>query len=263
MKPTVQAEEITYRRGAAVLLDGVDLVTNSGEVFGIVGPNGAGKTTLLRMLAGDLVPSSGRARVQETDPSRATPLELAQVRAYLSPKGVTENPFAVRDTVAMGRHPHRRAIIGPAEHDAIVDAAMEVTDVLHLAARTMSSLSTGELQRVGLARVIAQETPVLFLDEPTSALDIGHQEKVMQVLRSLAREGTTIIVILHDINLAAAHTDRIMLLSGGRVVATGPPSEVLTSERLSSVYRQPMKVIPHPHRDCPLVLTVDNPGPSR
>jgi iron complex transport system ATP-binding protein len=254
IEPAVRAEGITCRRGEAILVDRVDFTADAGEILGIVGPNGAGKTTLLRMLAGDLVPSTGFARVKDIDPSRATPQDLAQLRAYLSPKGVTENPFSVRDTVAMGRHPHRRAMINAGEHDAVVESAMQRTDVAHLATRAMSSLSTGELQRVGLARVIAQETSILLLDEPTSALDIGHQEKLMQVLRSLAREGTTIIVILHDINLAAAHTDRIMLLSAGRAIATGPPAEVLTSKRLSSVYRQPMEVIAHPHRDCPLVV---------
>jgi iron complex transport system ATP-binding protein len=260
MTTAVRAEAITYRRGDAVLVDQVELTTEPGEILGIVGPNGAGKTTLLRILAGDLFPSDGTAMVGGLDPSRATPLELAQVRAYLSPKGVSENPFAVRDTVAMGRHPHRRAMIDPDQHDAIVDSAMERTDVLHLASRVMSSLSSGEQQRVGLARVIAQQTPVLFLDEPTSALDIGHQETVMGALRSLAGGGTAIIVILHDINLAAAHSDRIMLLSAGQGIATGSPSEVLTGERLTSVYRQPMTVVDHPHRDCPLVLTVDHPN---
>jgi iron complex transport system ATP-binding protein len=144
------------------------------------------------------------------------------------------------------------------QHDTIVDSAMERTDVLHLARRIMSSLSSGEQQRVGLARVIAQETPVILLDEPTSSLDIGHQETVMRALRSLADDGTAIVVVLHDINLASAHSDRIMLLSAGRAAATGSPSEVLTSERLSSVYKQPMRVVDHPHRDCPLVLTVDH-----
>jgi iron complex transport system ATP-binding protein len=134
---------------------------------------------------------------------------------------------------------------------------MQKTDVIHLAERVMNSLSTGEQQRVGLARVVAQETPVLLLDEPTSALDIGHQEKVMQMLRSLAGEGTAIVSILHDLNLAAAHTDQIMLLDEGRTVALGSPSEVLTSDSLSSVYRQPMQVVAHPHRNCPLVLTID------
>ena len=258
MKPAVRAEGVTYRRGATALVDQIELTTGPGEILGVVGPNGAGKTTLLRILAGDLVPTAGHAWVNEVDPSR-TPLQrLARLRAYLGPEGVSPNPFTVRDVVTMGRHPHRRATIEPAEHEAIVEAAMEKTDVIHLAERAMNSLSTGEQQRVGLARIVAQETPVLLLDEPTSALDIGHQEKVMQMLRSLAGEGTAVVAILHDLNLAAAHTDHIMLLDAGRTVALGSPSEVLTNASLSSVYRQPMQVVAHPHRDCPLVLTIDH-----
>ena len=263
MTPAVRGKEISYHRGAAVLLDQVNLTTDPGEVLGIVGPNGAGKTTLLRVLAGDLVPSTGQAWVMEAEASRTTLQDLAQLRAYLGPEGVPENPFSVRDVVTMGRHPHRRAMIEAGDHEAIVESAMERTEVIHLAARAMDSLSTGEQQRVGLARVIAQGTPVLLLDEPTSALDIGHQEKVMTTLRSLADEGTAIVAILHDLNLASAHTDHIMLLDQGRTIAAGFPSEVLTSETLSSVYRQPMRVIPHPHRNCPLVLTVDDADRSR
>jgi iron complex transport system ATP-binding protein len=263
MKPAVRAEAVTFRRGPTALVDQIDLSTAPGEILGVVGPNGAGKTTLLRILAGDLVPTTGNAWVNEVDASRSTPQHLAQLRAYLGPEGVSQNPFTVRDVVTMGRHPHRRATIEPAAHEAIVESAMEQTDVIHLAARAMNSLSTGEQQRVGLARVVAQETPVLLLDEPTSALDIGHQEKVMQMLRSLARQGTAIVAILHDLNLAAAHTDHIMLLDVGRTVALGRPSEVLTSDSLSSVYRQPMLVVAHPHRDCPLVLTIDPADGSR
>lgn len=258
MSPAVRAEEIAYRRGRSTLLDGVSLMAQPGEVLGIVGPNGSGKTTLLRILAGDLVPTAGRAWVQGVDTSHATLQDLAKLRAYLGPDGVSINPFSVRDVVTMGRHPHRRAMMEAAEHDAIVESAMERTDVIHLASREMDSLSTGEQQRAGLARVIAQETPVLLLDEPTSALDIGHQEKVMAVLKALTNAGTTIVVVLHDLNLAAAHADRLILLDGGRAVAAGTPTEVLTGERLSAIYRQPMQVTSHPHRDCPLVLTVDS-----
>ena len=240
------------------MLDNVSLLAEDGEVLGIVGPNGSGKTTLLRILAGDLVPTAGSAWVQGVETSQATLQDLAKLRAYLGPDGVSINPFSVRDVVTMGRHPHRRAMMEAAEHDAIIESAMERTDVIHLASREMDSLSTGEQQRAGLARVIAQETPVLLLDEPTSALDIGHQETVMRVLRSLTREGTTIVVILHDLNLAAAHADRLILLDGGRAVASGTPTEVLTGERLSAIYRQPMAVASHPHRDCPLVLRVDS-----
>lgn len=258
MTQAVRAEEITYRRGNATLLGRVTLTTAGGEVLGIVGPNGAGKTTLLRILAGDLIPSTGQAWVQDVDATRATLQQLSQVRAYLGPGGVSDNPFTVRDVVTMGRHPHRRVMLEAGEHEAIVESAMEKTDVLHLASRPMGSLSTGEQQRVGLARVIAQETPVLLLDEPTSALDIGHQETVMNVLRSLARKGAAIVTVLHDLNQAAAHTDRIMLLHEGRTVAVGSPSDVLTTDSLSTVYRHPIQVTSHPHRACPLVLTVES-----
>lgn len=262
MKSAVRADEITYRRGKATLLDGVSLMAQPGEILGIVGPNGSGKTTLLRILAGDLEPTTGHAWVQDVDTSQATLQALAELRAFLGPDGVSVCPFSVRDVVTMGRHPHRRAMLDVSKNEAIVESAMERTDVAHLASREMDSLSTGEQQRVGLARVIAQETPVLLLDEPTSALDIGHQEAVMAVLGSLAREGTAIVVILHDLNLAAAHADRLILLDRGGAVASGTPSEVLTGERLSAVYRQPMRIMPHPHRDCPLVLTVDPTGTS-
>ena len=258
MTPAVRAEEVTYRRGQATLVDRVSLVAEPGDILGIVGPNGSGKTTLLRILAGDLVPAAGRAWIQQVDPSHVTLQHLAELRAYLGPDGVAINPFSVRDVVTMGRHPHRRAMMEAGEHEAIVESAMERTDVIHLANREMDSLSTGEQQRAGLARVIAQETPVLLLDEPTSALDIGHQEMVMSVLRSLAGGGTAIVAILHDLNLAAAHTDRLILLDHGAAAAVGTPAEVLTGERLSAVYRQPMQIMPHPYRNCPLVLTIDS-----
>ncbi len=256
MKPMVRAEDVRYRRGNATVLDLVSLSTGAGEILSIVGPNGAGKTTLLRILAGDLIPSTGRAWVQDVDTSQTTLQHLSRMRAYLGPRGVADNPFTVREVVAMGRYPHRSAMLEAGEHEAIVESAMERTDVHHLASRPIDTLSTGEQQRAGLARVIAQETPVLLLDEPTSALDIGHQETMMSVLNSLAREGTTIVTSLHDLNLAAAHTDRVLLLHEGRTVSVGSPSQVFTSESLSNVYRQTIEVTPHPHRDCPLVLTV-------
>lgn len=135
---------------------------------------------------------------------------------------------------------------------------MNSTDVAHLATRPVASLSTGERQRVGLARVLAQDTLVVLLDEPTSALDIGHQEAVMRLLRTTAAGGTAVLAVLHDLNLAAAHADRIILLDGGRVRTSGSPEEVLRSDILSDVYKQRMRVIPHPDRDCPLVLTLDD-----
>ncbi len=255
MSAVIRVEAVTVRVGAARLLEDVALAGSSGEIVAVVGPNGAGKSTLLRVMAGDLRPSSGQAFLGDVDVSRASVHHLAELRAFLGPQGVSLNPFTVREVVAMGRHPHRRTT--RAGEESIVAGAMSSTDVAALADRPLANLSTGELQRVGLARIIAQQTPVLLLDEPTSALDIGHQESVMGVLRDLAGKGATIVTAVHDLNLAAAHADQILLLDRGRTVATGAPADVLTAASLSAVYGQPMAVIPHPHRDCLLVLTLD------
>ncbi len=257
MSPALRIEEVGFRVGDRVLLDRVTVTAQVGEVLGIVGPNGAGKTTLLRIAAGDLTPSSGRAMINEHDAAATTLQEMSRLRAYLGPQGVADNPFTVRDVVAMGRHPYRRTQIERLEHDQIVEDSMTSTDVAHLATRAIASLSTGERQRVGLARVLAQDTLVVLLDEPTSALDIGHQEAVMRLLRSTAGHDTAVLAVLHDLNLAAAHADRIILLDDGRVRVSGSPGEVLRGDILSDVYRQRMRVIPHPDRDCPLVLTLD------
>ncbi|MDF1595663.1 MAG: heme ABC transporter ATP-binding protein [Acidimicrobiia bacterium] len=258
MSVTITIESVGYRAGGRTLLSDVNLVVAGGEVLGIVGPNGAGKTTLLRIVAGDVHPTSGRATINDRDTASTKAQELSQLRAFLGPQGVSENPFTVRDVVAMGRHPYRRAQIDLKDHDLIVELAMERTDVAHLAGRPISSLSTGERQRVGLARVLAQDTPVMLLDEPTSALDIGHQESVMRIMRAAADQGSAVVAVLHDLNLAAAHADRLVLLDCGRVQVAGAPADVLTDDILTEVYRQPMRVIPHPDRDCSLVLTLED-----
>lgn len=257
MSQEIRIEQVGYVANGRTLLDDVTVAASTGEVLGIVGPNGAGKTTLLRIAAGDLSPTSGRALIDGEDTAGTTLQALSRLRAYLGPHGVTDNPFTVRDVVAMGRHPYRRTQIDPAQHDEIVDAAMDRTDVFHLADRTVGSLSTGERQRVGLARVLAQETLVMLLDEPTSALDIGHQEAVMRLLRATADGNTAILAVLHDLNLAAAHADRLILLEKGRIRVAGTPEDVLRDDILSDVYGLRMRVIPHPQRDCLLVLTLD------
>lgn len=258
MNTPISVQQAGFQAGKRVLLDSVSLAAASGEVLGIVGPNGAGKSTLLRMIAGDLTPSTGRVLIGDQDVSSISYRGLSQLRAYLGPKDVRDIPFTARDVVAMGRHPHRRSQLDPKEHDSIVDSALERTDLTMLRDRVISSLSTGERQRVGLARVLAQDTPVLLLDEPTSALDIGHQESVMRLLRSSAAEGKTVLAVLHDLNLASAYADRLILLNGGGVRAAGSPHSVLVDDTLTETYKLPMRVVSHPDRDCPLVLTLDD-----
>jgi len=179
---------------------------------------------------------------------------LARRRALLPQHTLLQFAFRALDVVLMGRYPHRDS---SAEEDrATADLAMEGTDTTHLATRLYPTLSGGAQTRVSFARVLAQETPVVMLDEPTVSLDLRHQELVMGLLRSLAGEGAAIIVVLHDLNLAARYADRVALMSRGRLAALAPTREVLRAELLSDVYQHPVMVVPHPHLDCPLVLPV-------
>ncbi|MBU1865426.1 MAG: heme ABC transporter ATP-binding protein [Actinobacteria bacterium] len=250
--PLLEARRVGYRIGDAVLVDGVDLEVRSGEILGIVGPNGAGKSTLVRMLAGETAPSEGQVLLDGEPIGGYRPHDLAVRRALLPQSTVLQFAFRVLDVVMMGRYPHREAT--PADDAISVETAMERGDVGHLRERLYPTLSGGEQARVSFARVLAQETPILLLDEPSASLDVRHQELVMAVLRTLTGSGAAVAAVLHDLNLAARHADRVAVMSGGRIVEVGLTAEVLRSDLLSEVYRHPVAVVPHPHLDCPLVL---------
>jgi len=256
--PILVAERVTYRVGNATLVDGVDLVDHPGEVIAILGPNGAGKTTLLRLMAGDLLPDEGDLKVNEIDTRSAAPLELAKLRSVMRQGGASDIPFAALAVVEMGRHPHRTDEDASRDVDrAPIRSAMERTDTLQLAGRTFSTLSGGEQTRVIMARVFAQAAPLVLLDEPTTALDVAHQERVLDEMRQLAADDACVVAVLHDLNSAAFHADRIVLMEGGSIRAEGLPEDVLNAELLSDVYGQSMTVVEHPTRGCPLVLITD------
>jgi iron complex transport system ATP-binding protein len=246
------ATGVTYRIDDAVLVDAVDLEVRSGEILGIVGPNGAGKSTLVGLLAGELVPSSGEILLDGRPVGEYRPLDLAKRRAVLPQGTVLQFAFRVLDVVMMGRFPHREAT--PADDEAAVADAMARSDVTHLGGRLFPTLSGGEQARVAFARVLAQETGIVLLDEPSASLDIRHQELVMSVLASMSGGGAAVAAVLHDLNLAARHADRVAVMSDGKLIEAGPTAEVLRGELLSEVYGHPVTVIPHPEMDCPLVL---------
>ncbi len=254
----VEAEGVTCRAGPAVLVGGADLAVGRGELVAVIGPNGAGKTTLVRALAGDLAPSDGEVRISGRPVGDYAAGELALMRSVLSQHQQPDIPFTARAVVAMGRFPHRRDPSNSAAADAdAVARALERTAVAHLADRTFATLSGGEQTRVALARVLAQDAAILLLDEPTTALDVRHEELVMRLAASLAAAGRAVIAVLHDLNSAAAYADRIVLMDAGRVRADGTPAAVLDEDLLSEVYRQPLRVVEHPFRNCPLVLVAD------
>ncbi|MDK1474048.1 heme ABC transporter ATP-binding protein [Streptomyces sp. 549] len=250
-----QACGLGVRLGGRAVLDGVDLDVTAGEVLALVGPNGAGKSTLLASLAGDLPADRGRALLADRDNGEWSAAELALRRAVLPQAATLAFPFPVEEVVRMGRAPWAGT---PAEDedDEAVAAAMAATEVVHFADRPFGALSGGERARVALARVLAQRTPLLFLDEPTAALDLRHQELVLRVCRERAAAGAAVVVVLHDLQSAAAYADRVAVLHDGRIAAAGSPADVLGAELLSRVYRQPVELLTHPRTGARLVVPV-------
>ncbi|WP_236576262.1 heme ABC transporter ATP-binding protein [Streptomyces sp. HF10] len=238
-----EAEGLRVRLGARPVLDGVGVSARAGEVLALVGPNGAGKSTLLGALAGDVPAAGGVVRLHGRPVDAWTAAELALRRAVLPQSAALAFPFTVAEVVRMGRAPHAAA---PAEDDLAVAEAMAATEVSGFAGRLFGALSGGERARVALARVLAQRAPLLLLDEPTAALDLRHQEAVLRLCRERALAGDAVVVVLHDLALAAAYAHRVVVLRGGRVAADGPPAEVFTEPLLSEVYEHPVEVFAHP-----------------
>jgi len=236
--PMLEAVGVGFAHGARRVLDGVDLALRPAEVVALVGPNGAGKSTLVRLLAGLARPAAGDVRL-DGRPLGAWPRRDVARRLALVPQDPrVEFPYTVLEVALMGRAPHHGPIALPGAHDvAIARAARASLEIDDLAARRLDELSGGERQRVFLARALAQEPRVLLLDEPTTHLDLRHQTQLHELVRArAAADGLCALTVLHDLNLAAAYGDRLVLLAGGRVVAAGPPGEVLRRELLEAAF---------------------------
>lgn len=231
----IDLTDVSCSRGGRRVLSGVSLGVRPGRLLALVGPNGAGKSTLLALMCGDLKLSGGEVRIDDQPLGQWSASDLSRVRSVLLQSNDVSFSFTSREVVEMGRNPWTGRPEADDDEQAVVDA-MRVADVTHLAERPYSSLSGGERARVSLARVLAQQTPIVLLDEPTAALDLRHQEEVMTVARFLAHEGRAVIVVLHDLSLAAAYADEIAVIAEGTLSAMGPPSEVLTTDMVSSVY---------------------------
>jgi iron complex transport system ATP-binding protein len=220
------------------VLNDISLSLSSGHLVALVGPNGAGKTTLLRALAG-LVPSDGVIHVGGEALSSLSLRERARRFGYLPQGHIAYWPLPAHDIVALGRYPHGAtdpARLSPGDAEAVL-RAMQATDAVEFAERRVTELSGGERSRVALARVLAVEAPVILADEPTSSLDPRHQIDVMKNLRSAADTGTLVIVVTHDLGLAARFADTILVLSEGRLVSQGAASEALSEQVMAEVFR--------------------------
>ncbi|MGW5850310.1 heme ABC transporter ATP-binding protein [Streptomyces sp. NPDC055254] len=255
--------DLHVRLGHREVLSGIDLRARAGEVLALVGPNGAGKSTLLAALAADLPAASGEIRIDGRAVGAWSAPELALRRSVLPQSAALSFPFPVQDVVRMGRAPWAGTPFADGDEEAVA-AAMAATEVAQFAARPFSALSGGERGRVALARVLAQQAPLLLLDEPTAALDLHHQELVLAICRERASAGDAVVVVLHDLGLAAAYADRVAVLHDGRIAAAGAPAEVFEDALLSRVYRQAVEVLPHPRTGTPLVVPVRAAGsPAR
>jgi iron complex transport system ATP-binding protein len=239
--PIVDARSVGFSYGDTLALDAVTFAAREGEFVGLLGPNGAGKSTLVRLVAGLLAPSSGEVRLAGLDPRRAARRAVARVCALVPQEPRVAWPFTVREAVMMGRAPRQGLLALPTRFDqGAVDGALQACDLVHLADRRLDALSGGERRRVFFARALAQEPRVLLLDEPTAFLDLGHQVAAMRMARVAARGGLCVVAVLHDLNLAAAACDRVVVLAAGRVVADGPPRTILTADRVREVWGLPV-----------------------
>ncbi|KMS92145.1 ABC transporter ATP-binding protein [Streptomyces regensis] len=234
-------DQVTIEAAGARLVDRVRLAADSGTFVGLVGPNGSGKSTLLRTVYRALRPAAGAVRLDGDDLHAMDPRAAARALAALPQESSAEFDFTVAEVVAMGRLPHRGRTA--ASDREICARAMDRTGVAHLADRGFPGLSGGEKQRVLIARALAQQPRVLILDEPTNHLDIAHQLDVLALVRD---SGLTVLAALHDLNLAAAHCDVLYVIDKGRIVAAGPPHDVLQPALLAEVFGIRAHPVRHP-----------------
>lgn len=230
-----------------VVVEGACLDLVRGRVLGLVGPNGSGKSTLLRALARLHRPEAGQISVDGVPSDTLTSKGFARLVTLLTQSRPVPTGVSVRDIVGYGRHPHRKRWAGDPGAEEAITRAMEMTGVTAMADRSADQLSGGELQRVWLATCLAQDTEVLLLDEPTAHLDLRYQVEILDLVRDLADDhGVAVGIVLHDLNQAAALADQLALVHCGRLIASGPPEEVLTSAHLTEVYGIPVAVAPDP-----------------
>ncbi len=233
----LEAREATVHLGGRMILDKVGFGVAKGEMVGLIGPNGAGKTTLLRVLAGLQAPDSGEVSLDGSPLRHADRRRLARRLAYVAQGAHCHWPLAVERLVELGRLPHLvpRQRLSTTDSAAIA-RAMAAADVTQFAARTVTSLSAGERARAMIARALASEPRILLADEPIAALDPEHQLRILELLRAMARAGGAVVVVMHDLTLAARFCDRLALLHDGKVMVSGPPADILTTKTLAQAY---------------------------
>ena len=243
----IRADAVYAGYNGRVILENVSFSVGEGEIVGLIGPNGAGKSTLLKTLRGILPMLSGSAALMGDDINTLDAKEFARRAAYLQQRVEMTFDYTARDIVLAGRYPYLSWWSQEREHDlAIAEACMAYTGVSELADNPLHAMSGGQRQRVLLAKVLAQQTPVLFLDEPATGLDIIYQEEIFRFCRELCAAGKTVLLVAHELSLAARFCSRLLLIGRGTLLADGMPQAVLTDELLTRAYGAPVCVVENP-----------------
>ena len=252
----IKLKDVSIGYRGVTVVNGVSFGVEPGEFLGMVGPNGSGKSTIIKAIAGVLKPLRGEIEIAGREVSRVPRMELARMVGVVPQFSLLPSAFTAFEVVLMGRNPH----LGLLQHEGKADMsialdAMDKTSTRHLAGRRVGQLSGGEIQSVVIARVLAQRTQAVLLDEPTANLDIGRQIEMLDLIKNLCRnEGLTVVVALHELNLAAQYCDNMVLLDKGRVCCQGKPGEVINAENISRVYGPGSIVYNHPANGLPVVL---------
>lgn len=245
ISPVLEISKLSVSAWKTILLQDISLQLHAGEILAIIGPNGAGKTSLLKAVVGDLPLDKGNVRACNFDLSTRrhdikANRQLAKRLAMLPQLSLLNFPYRVEEVVELGRAPHDS---GLQQDKDIVAQSLTAMDITHLRGRLYTRLSGGEKQRVQLARVMTQiwravdaQPRLLLLDEPTSSLDLGHQQQLMQAIRDFATQGVAIVMVLHDINLAARNADRVLALQQGRMIGFGPPSKIINAKLIQQLF---------------------------
>jgi iron complex transport system ATP-binding protein len=260
----LRAEHVRLAYGERTVVDGLDLDVVAGTVTAVIGPNGCGKSTLLRALGRLLKPTGGQVLLDGARIDKMPTREVAKILGLLPQAPIAPEGLTVADLVARGRHPHQAWYRQwSADDEEAVAQALEWTGIADLAERPVDELSGGQRQRAWISMALAQGTDLLLLDEPTTFLDLAHQVDVLELVRRLHREaGRTVVMVLHDLNLAARYADRLVAMRDGRIVAAGEPGDVVTEAMLAEVFGLAARVIPDPVAGTPLVVPIGGHAPS-
>ncbi|MEN9659218.1 MAG: Fe(3+)-dicitrate transporter ATP-binding protein [Pseudomonadota bacterium] len=261
MRLMVENIQVSYEQHLAV--DGVSLSVAAGQLAVIVGPNGCGKSTLLRSIARLQKPQSGQVLVDGHNVWQLSSRKAAHAIALLPQSPIAPEGISVTDLVRYGRHPHQGLLRQwSARDEEVVNAALLSTNTHDLAQRPLERLSGGQRQRCWLAMILAQEAPLVLLDEPISMLDLGHQVEVLSLVKALTQTGVTVVMVLHDLIAAARYADVLIAMKNGKIIANGPPREIVSTELVHTLYGVHADILQAPSDGSPVIVPAVRPSPS-